>query len=469
MRRPWLLLLPLLFVQGCGLGWLYMKIGDSKRIAGLKALSYDTSVNRFENAQKAFKTAIGYYNDAILYDEIGIPSVYHKLGLTNLMLTPADRYEQYQITGAAKQAFLKGLAMIRKEADRAGQTPLIVHLEQEVRQELQITADIDGTTPVTEEEDGGGAAEEDIFSIFQDENYAACHAGLGQMAFLDAVGTRDDKGYKVALFHFQLASRAGKKRRRKAKKSFIDPLFDLLNLNEIVERVPYIVEVAKIHNFLALNYRKRGDAKLQDYHFGLAKEALNTALDDFPNDVRVYSERARLAFYQGEFKKALSDIEKVIEGTDFYADKREFMILQGQIYNEMDRPDDALQSFQWVLDREETATEALIGRSRAFALKKDRNGAQADLTSLLEKDDENPRYFRQAGDVYRILGDRGAASEMYLKAYYLDKENIELVFELAKVYMELNQMQQAKDLFAKVIKINPTSEFATKARQFLKQ
>ncbi len=468
MRRPWqalLLAAGMLCVQGCGFGWLYMKIGDSKRIAGVKMLSYDTRSNRFQVAQKAFLSAISYYKDAILYDDVTNPSVYHKLGFCYMMLSPGDRLELWEIRSDTFKSFLSGLDTIRKLADQRKKTPAIVALEQEVRTELQLTEDVLGTTKFDENKEEGGTND----SAFTDEDYARCHAGLGQMAFLDAISQRSEKNYKVALFHFKLAERASK-RRRKAEsggKTFLDSVMDFFNLQEIFEDIPYVVEVAKIHNYLGLAYRKRGETKLQNYHFQLARENLDQALEQFPNDVRVLSERARLSFYQGEFEKALSDIEKVVRETEFYADKREFMLLMGEIYNEMGRYDDALQAFQWILDREEFAQEPLIGRARAFAAKKDRNSASADLATLMKGEEKNPFLFRQAGDTYAILGDRRTAAEMYLKAYYLDQEDIELVFLLGKLYLELNETQQGKDLLNKVVQINPTSDFAAKAKQLL--
>lgn len=473
MRRPWLPLLAcMLFVQGCGLGWLYLKIGDSKRIAGLKLLSYDTRADRFERAQKAFKGAIGYYNDSILYDELSNLDVYHKKGYTHLMQPANDKYELYKRRTNARSAFLTGLNRIRQMADIEKKTQLIVGLEQEVRVELQMNGEYEGVIPVPEEM--GDEQSDELLAFYSDENYARCHAGLGQMAFLDAISERTDAKYKLALFHYELAARATAHRRGgSTKKSPLDRVLDFFNLHEIYEKVPYIVEKAKIHNYLAQNYRKRGETKLQEFHHKRAREALDEATETYPDDLRVSAELARLAFYQGEFKKALSEIEKVVQNTEFYADKREFMLLQGQIYNEMGRFDEALQSFQWILDREEISEQALIGRARVFAAKKERNAAQADLTTLLqtsgEDEEPNPFLYREAGDVYMILGDRTAASQMYLKAYYIDKEDIELVYKLGKLYDELGESDQARDLMRKVIKINPISQWADKARDLLKR
>ena len=45
-------------LAGCGLGWLYMRVGDSERIKAMKLLTYDTSKDRFSNAQKLYLKAI---------------------------------------------------------------------------------------------------------------------------------------------------------------------------------------------------------------------------------------------------------------------------------------------------------------------------------------------------------------------------------------------------------------------------
>lgn len=459
----------MLFVQGCGLGWLYMKIGDSKRISALKLLSFDTQASRFKTAQKGFQTGIGYYKDSILYDEVSNPEVYYKQGFTYLMLTPESRRDEREFKAAAQGAFLGGLNQIRQAYDRekSNKTAEMVRLEQEVRQELQITEDIPGDTAVPADDK---AQEVDDVSEFFDETYARLHAGLGQVAFLEAISQRQETSYKVALYHYKLAERASTRRGRKeGKRSMMAKLLNFFNLEEIVEEIPYVVEVAKIHNYMALAYRREGKTKLENYHFGLAKESLDTAKNDFAADTRVYAEDARLAFYQHDYNKALTSITKVLKETDFYADKREFLLLQGQIYNEMKKPDEALQAFQWILDREENAVEALLGRALAFGQKKDRNSAVADVTTILREAEKDPYLLRKVADVYLVLGDRLSASNHLLKAYYIDQEDIELAFRLGKLKLELNELNQARDLLNKVININPASDYATKARELLAQ
>lgn len=473
IRRPWLpLLVAMLFVQGCGLGWLYMKIGDSKRIAGLKLLSFNTAANRFETAQKFFHTAIGYYNDSLLYDELSNPEVYHRAGFTYLLRIPQTQKESKEYRKAARKFFLNGLAKLRRQYDQAGseRTAEMIQLEQEVRQELQITGDIDGTTPVPDAEDSGEAVVDDFFQ-FADPNYARCHAGLGQLSFLEAITDRAEASYKTALFHFKLAERAsGRGRKQAGARNLTAKILNFFNLEEITQDVPYIVEVAKVHNFMALSYRRQGKAKLEQDHFKMAKDALDQAKNEFADDPRVYAEDARLSFYQRDYNKALSAIKKVLSETDFYADKREFMILQGQIYNEMREADEAQKSFQWVLDREPLAIEAVLGRAMAAAIRKDRTSAMADIQAVKDEGgDEDPYLMRRIADVYLTLGDRLPAATVLLKAYYVDKEDIELVFRLASLKYEMNETQEACDLFKKVLTINLTSDYARKSEEKLSE
>jgi tetratricopeptide (TPR) repeat protein len=473
VRRPWGLLALMFFIQGCGFGWLYMKVGDSKRIAALKLLSYDTKESRFLTAQKRFRTAIGYYKDSILYDEFSNPEVYYRRGFTYLMLTPADVYEDAENRRAARNSFLAGLDIIRGNYDRekGNQTSEMIQLEQDVRRELQVTQDIAGLTPVPKGDSKDSGDDSDDYLDFSDENYARLHAGLGQVDFLEAVGNNKDTSYKVALFHFLLADRASKRRRRRSgKPSLKTRIMNFFNLEEIMEDIPYIVEVAKIHNFMALSFRRSGNSKLVSSHFGLAKEALEEAKSEYPNDSRVYAEEARLAFYQEDFEKALVDIKKVLSETDFYADKREFLLLKGQILNKMKnmkKVDEAIEAFQWVLDREPSAIEAMLGRAMSFALKGDRTSATADLAVVLQGREKDPLMLQRVGDVYLTLGDRHSASASLLKAFYIDKDDIALVFKLGKVKVDLNETEDARDLLEKVIAMNSTSEWATEARKLL--
>lgn len=455
----------MLFVQGCGFGWLYMRIGDSKRIAGLKLLSFDTQANRFDRAQAAFHTALGYYQESILYDELSNPEVYHKQGFTNLMIVGETPYKQKKLRSAARKAFLNGLKKLRFLADqqRSNRTAEMLQAEAEVRQELGIKTDLLGLTPIPEGEEELA----DDFSVFQDADYARCHAGLGEITFLEAISSRDELGYKAALFHYMLADRTTPKRARGGKRSFTARVLDFFNLEEINSATPFIVEVAKVHNFMALRYRREGNSKLEQEHFRMAKEALDQAKNEYPDDSRVYAEDARLAFYQRDYQKAQSAIRKVLAETRFYADKREFKILQGQIFNEMKEADKAQVAFQWVLDHEPAAVPAIVGRGMAAAIRKDRIGALADIATIQEQAKEDPFLMRQIADIHLELGDRIPAAAILLKAFYKDRNDIELVFKLGKLKYEMNEITEAKDLLKKVIEINPTSEHADEARQIL--
>lgn len=465
--RPWLLCLSMIFLQGCGLGWLYMKVGDSKRIQGLKLLSYSTDPGRFERSQSFFHTALTYYDDAILYDDYSNPSVFHKRGFVVLMLRSDSIYGIWDRRDNAKGFFLRGLGLLRRHFDQDPErktTPNMLALEREVALEITLPKKPDGVfdQPELGEDDDPGD-----YTDFQNEDYARCHAGLGQIAFLNAITSRDEEPFNIALFHYRLAQRAAIIHRRSRRRNFFRKVLNFFNLEELSEQIPYGVEVAKIHTYLARVYRRLGRRRQTDEHVKKARVALEEASQNYPNDIRLLAQEARLHLIENQYDEALSKTREAIKRTDFYADEREFRLLEGEILNEMKRPKEALEAYNWILDREQVSLEAKIGRAISYSLLKDRTSAQADVAEILRIDDKDPRLLDLAGDVYMNLGDRAAAASHYLKSYYLDREDIELVFKLAKLKLELNELSEAEDLFQKVIAINRTSEWAAEARRLL--
>jgi len=71
-------LLPLLFLQGCGLSGAYIFFGDRSWKEYRSALK----ARQFEDAKSALKRAHGYYKDSLTYDDARYPLVYCKLAET---------------------------------------------------------------------------------------------------------------------------------------------------------------------------------------------------------------------------------------------------------------------------------------------------------------------------------------------------------------------------------------------------
>lgn len=411
-------------LSGCGFGWLYMRVGDSHRIKGMKILSYDKTQKRFRNARDQYKTAIQYYDDSILYDEMGNPEVYFKCGETHLLLDPPD-------LDNAQGRFEDGLKAMRKSFDMKGIT----------------SADRVETT-------SSGLQ----WVNTKDATYAQLHGGLGMLYYLRGVLTQDQTFFGKAMEALEIADTVSP-RALKSETGFMDKVLDWFDLTELITPTPIPVLMAQVLNYrgkLALN---KGMTVLADSYFKQAEENLDRAKSLNPRDTRLLAEYTRLYYLTGQYDKASQYLEEIL-ATNVWADKVNYSILKGNIFNETKKYDEAIAIFSDILELDPTNTAALIGRSTGYAHKGDTTSALGDLEVFLAQDTKDPQLFLHAGRIYNILKQFTSAEEMYLKAFYVDANDIEINYELGKLYRALGKKAEMDARFRKVMQLGPTSSYA---------
>lgn len=419
-RHAWLLILCLtaVSIEGCGLGWLYMRIGDSHRIRATKLLARDTAPDRFEKAQAAYEKAIEYYRDSLVYDDRGNPSVYHKAGFTYLQLDPPQ-------LDKAKKIFEKGIEIKTDIAEKEGR-----------RDRIDETLD---------------------------EDYSRYKAGLGTVLFLTGIRTKDASLLDKALSEYTIADNTAKGSSLGAGGMF-DSLLDRFNLREILTPVPVKVLMARVYLYRARKNIERGQSSLAQNDLKLAIEAAEETLEDSPEDSRALAELARAKFLQKDYKKALEYVESAEERED-YAARVENQILHAQCMLKLDKADEALAIFQDILTADSTNVKARVGRAHAYARKGDQQAATADVEEFLRLDSKDPRLYLEAGRIFLTLKRYDLAVNRLLKGYYIDPSDIELNYYLGLAYEGIGKVPEMKDCFSRVLNLDPTSTFSDKVKE----
>jgi tetratricopeptide (TPR) repeat protein len=169
-----------------------------------------------------------------------------------------------------------------------------------------------------------------------------------------------------------------------------------------------------------------------------------------------------------DYAKCTEYLNKILD-TKVYADKISYMLLKGEIYNKTHKFDSAINIFTEILDVLPENTKALIGRSFAFANKGDTTAAVSDLERFLSQKSDDPALYIYAGKVYAILKQYVSAEQMFLKTYYKMPDDIEVNFELGKLYRLMGKKEEMKTAFERVIRLGHSSVFAQQAKEFLKE
>ena len=493
-----ILLCPLL--GGCGLGWLYMRVADSQRIKATKVLLYDSSKDRFSNSEKLYKKAIDNYNESLLYDETGNPSVFHKKGFTLLMLPSPDvggaegsfrdgvRVLKTRLrldaskpvagspsgSGSSAEPPKEGAPVFKREKQDTSETPTKPAAtsssgakEAEARTDEEIAIDTELAFAETKTSDKGS----------KNEDYALVNSGLGICHFYKGIREHKDEEFRVAAKYFRLAEKwtAHPSTMKQKAHGFVQKILASLDLDEIVEPTPHSVLLARVHCFQAKKLLERGLDKLATSMLDNAQDALDSVKVFYERDARFVAEQAQVHFLRKEYAKCIGILAD-LAGTLSYADMKVAQTLKARALIESAKYDDALTVVNDLLDREPDEVGALLLRARIHAAKdKDAfKNVNDDIDAVFAREinKQNVNLLMEAGDVY--MGMRGSdnsekkkAKAYYIQAYYIDPKNIRTNFLLGKAYQALGDQENWHQCFQRVCKIDPSSSYCREVRPLL--
>lgn len=494
-----LMFFPLL--AGCGLGWLYMRVGDSERIKAMKLLTYDTSKDRFSNSTKLYLKAIDNYRESIMYDESGNPMVYHKLGFTLLLLPEPD-------LGGAEREFKNGIKLKKGKQDQAtqaatssGGTPTPSESGGGFRKDKQDTSDTPAPSasaaPSGPRDPGAEARSEEEVVVDndlslaenyakKDEDFALMNSGLGMVHFLRGIATKKDDELRLATKYFRLADKfSGHPTSKKGAQGTLQKILASFDLEEIVDPTPHMVLLARVYNYSAGKNIDAGKRQLADSDLVKATDALDAVKMFYEKEPRYLAELAHIHFLKEEWDKCVS-VLKSIAATQGYADLKVTntmrcralikLALQKSGGERNKLLEEAMGVVQDLLDREPDDPRAMLLRAACYAYQEPRNYTEMksniDQVFSVQKNKENHLLLMEAGDVYMALGedDKKQAKSFYQQAFYIAPRDVKINYLLGKAYQALAAVKSTpedqasntanmKECFGRVCKIDPSSKY----------
>lgn len=157
---------------------------------------------------------------------------------------------------------------------------------------------------------------------------------------------------------------------------------------------------------------------LQQKLEGRSQEALGTlelAIDDHPDNARLYAVRGSILLEQGRIAPALSDLEKSV---DLDPNDAEALVDRGEAYRRFGRMDLALGDLDRAIEIQPNNVTAHLNRGTLRFGKKDLQGALEDFASCIAVDPELPAPYFSRAVVQNALGNRLMATfdlERYLE------------------------------------------------------
>ncbi|MHB9029292.1 MAG: tetratricopeptide repeat protein [Candidatus Latescibacterota bacterium] len=201
----------------------------------------------------------------------------------------------------------------------------------------------------------------------------------------------------------------------------------------------------------ALNFRERFADASEYFRKGFEKP-LDKLADDKLLNAYVGYVQSLIRTNRGEDALLIlqEDAVKRIKDTHLVKD------IEGTVYLEMKRFDDAAGIYEWLMDADPENSRYPIALTQAL------NGAgkypesEKLLRGILAKDPENTRYLMQLGIVYDYMKDLDKAEEVLLRIIRKEPGNALALNNLAYMYIDNNRnLSKAIEMARRALKIDP--------------
>ncbi len=201
----------------------------------------------------------------------------------------------------------------------------------------------------------------------------------------------------------------------------------------------------------ALNYLERYADASEYFRKGFEKTA-----DKLTEDMKLnaYAGYVNALLKTGRPEEALRVLQQ--EAVKNVKDTHLVKDMEGAVYMEMKRYDDAAGIYEWLMDADPQNTRYRIALTQAF------NGAgkyaesEKLLLEILSKEPENTRYLMQLGIVYDFMKDIDKAEGALLKVIRKEPQNALALNNLAYMYIDNNRnLSKALEMVRRALKIDP--------------
>jgi len=171
-------------------------------------------------------------------------------------------------------------------------------------------------------------------------------------------------------------------------------------------------------------------------------------------------------YKQKKYQEALEEYKRV------YSEHPELHLALEKIglcYYRLDDLEKAIEHFKEMLDREPQSRETLINLSSIYFHKGELEEGMKHFRQLDEESLTDPNTFYNIGILLFKNGQIDLAADYLTKCIALDPGYAKGYHQLALVYLNKGNIEEAKKNFQRVIELAPESEDATLARKLLEQ
>ena len=215
---------------------------------------------------------------------------------------------------------------------------------------------------------------------------------------------------------------------------FSEELF--LAVYHLMPQAASCINLATLYSYMAVNARDEGDEEKEDEYLLSAKRTLKDGLQRFGENADVLAGERKQ-----EMKKLLSRIELQLENDEEIKEAYDFIML--------DDTEKAIAAATRFIERNPDVWNGYF--LRGWALRKAGRFAEArdDQMKCLEKGERNADIYNELSIDELEAGDRELAKTYLETAADLDPENLTIVSNLSYLYLQDDQLDEAREYLEK--------------------
>jgi tetratricopeptide (TPR) repeat protein len=180
---------------------------------------------------------------------------------------------------------------------------------------------------------------------------------------------------------------------------------------------------------------------LKNHQLAKAYACAEMWLDREPDNPQAFYWRAMAQKDSLNFKPAMDDLQRAIEVDPDY---REARLRLGELLLEQERPDEAVEQYEWLYARESENSEVTMGLVHCRVAQGRLEEAKELLDPLLHEHPRSPLVLGESGKLALKLGDPTAAEDLLRRSIALDAYDPEAVFAYSQALTQRGKPGEAK-------------------------
>jgi Flp pilus assembly protein TadD len=217
-------------------------------------------------------------------------------------------------------------------------------------------------------------------------------------------------------------------------------------------------------NQLAEKGLEMGQAAMDGGDLNRAAQLMETVVTLLPEEPKAQFLLGNIYNEANRFEQAIEQYQRVLE---LEPDSASAQTNMGVVYYKMGDLETAIQQFKAALELEPDDAETHYLLGAAYVQQDELEQGKTEFETAITLDEELAPPYIGLGNVYLLQGDMAAALDVLEQAVALNPNSPEAYFALGQVYLQMGNIADARAALEKVLTLNPAPHWRDQVEQML--